>query len=319
MIRSLLGVRTEPVVHTVDARWTMAHAASIGAVGPRYLDTAAPDGTVALPLFPVCVEWPAVQAALALALAAGLTRDEARRSVHATHDLTIHRLVRPGDVLTTTATVTTIEERRPGAFQELLLDTVDAAGAPIATTRMGSLFLGTTCTGVVSPTDSRTGDIPPPIDGADDTSSEIRGVDDTASERRSAGYGPRLLGRVLPIDAGLAHLYSEGSRIWNPIHTDAAVARRAGLPGPILHGTATLTLAVEELVACFAAGDPTRVRRVRGRFTGMVALPSAITVRAWSRVAITGGRRIAFDVADASGRTVLRDGLLDLSSPVRPT
>src|SRR5262245_63914545 len=40
----------------------------------------------------------------------------------------------------------------------------------------------------------------------------------------------------------LGHVYTECARIWNPIHTDLAVVRAAGLSGPILHGTATLAL-----------------------------------------------------------------------------
>ena len=55
----VVGKTTEPISHTVDARWIMAYAAGIGDFNPRYLDTQA--GTVsAHPLFPVCLEWPVV-------------------------------------------------------------------------------------------------------------------------------------------------------------------------------------------------------------------------------------------------------------------
>ena len=80
------------------------------------------------------------------------------------------------------------------------------------------------------------------------------------------------------VPAGLAHVYSECARIWNPIHTDVAVARAAGLPNIILHGTATLALAVSHVMR-HAALDPRDVRRVRSSFTGMVPLPSRLTVR----------------------------------------
>lgn len=45
-----------------------------------------------------------------------------------------------------------------------------------------------------------------------------------------------------------------------PIHTSPRYAKRVGLDGIILQGTATSTLAVRELVACEAAGDPRRLR-----------------------------------------------------------
>jgi acyl dehydratase len=73
----------------------------------------------------------------------------------------------------------------------------------------------------------------------------------------SGGAGTVVaVSRSIPNHAG--HVYTETARIYNPIHTDAEVARRAGLPGPILHGTATLAMAVSEVVRVAAAGDPHR-------------------------------------------------------------
>jgi acyl dehydratase len=108
------------------------------------------------------------------------------------------------------------------------------------------------------------------------------------------------------LPAGIAHVYTECARIWNPIHTDAAVARAAGLPGIILHGTATLALAVSRVVTRELGGDGARVRGVAARFTGFVRLPSAITVRGLGRQATT----IAFDAVDADGTSVLGEGVL---------
>lgn len=284
---ALVGTATDPVDHEVDARWIMAHAASLGVFDPCHHDTTRPDPIVAHPLFPVAVEWPVVVAARLTAEEAGLTRDEARRSVHATHDLRIHRPVRAGDVLRTTATTVAVEPRTPGAYWVLELTTVDAAGDPVATTRMGSLFLGTTVDGEPVP------------DGVDAV--------------EEAPDGPRLVGRVLALPAGLAHAYTEGSRIWNPIHTDPAVAIKAGLPEPILHGTATLALAVQELIDAFVPGRPELVRRVRCRFGAMVLLPSEVVVRAHDRTsAPDGSSQVRFSVA-AADRAVLRAGVLDLA------
>jgi acyl dehydratase len=104
----------------------------------------------------------------------------------------------------------------------------------------------------------------------------------------------------------MGHVYSECARIWNPIHTDIAVARAAGLPGPILHGTATLALAVSRVVARDLDGRADRVARVSARFTGMVTPPCTITVRgrAWHQ------ETMAFDAVDPQGRLVLGQGAL---------
>jgi acyl dehydratase len=101
-------------------------------------------------------------------------------------------------------------------------------------------------------------------------------------------------------------VYTECARIYNPIHTDVAVARSAGLSAPILHGTATLALAVSRVIAHDLGGEPARVREVRGRFTGMVAMPSTFTVR--GRAA--EGPGVAFDAIGADGASVLGQGVL---------
>jgi acyl dehydratase len=101
-------------------------------------------------------------------------------------------------------------------------------------------------------------------------------------------------------------VYAECSRIWNPIHTDVAVARGAGLPDPILHGSATLALAVSEVVRQDLGGDPARVRAVAVRFTGMVAMPSRFQVRGLGRAHGV----IGFDAVDERGDPVLSDGVV---------
>ena len=85
----------------------------------------------------------------------------------------------------------------------------------------------------------------------------------------------------VPVPAGLAHTYTECARIWNPIHTDKAVARSAGLPDIILHGTATLALAVSAALERAGAGPAAGIARITCRFTGMVPLPSVMTVEGW--------------------------------------
>ena len=258
---SLVATTTAPVVHDLDARWRMAYAAGIGNTSPRYLDGRISDE--AHPLFPVCVEWPAVLAAGSLVSTDVLSRDERARGVHASHDLTIHRLAREGDELTTTATVESIERRRPGAYQVLRLETADGDGGPVATTRMGSLFLGVE------------------VDGPDASVRPRRTTaDDEPTFPPSDGKVLATSQRAVAVNA--AHLYTECSRIYNPIHTDPRVAEGAGLPGPILHGTATLAIAIDEVLDA-VGGDPSLVRRISCRFGAMVPMPSTLTVRTLQR------------------------------------
>ena len=116
----------------------------------------------------------------------------------------------------------------------------------------------------------------------------------------------------VPVAANLAHVYSECARIWNPIHTDVEVARRMGLPDIILHGSATLALAVSRVVDHAAGGDPNRVRRLGGMFRGMVLMPSEIRLRLLADETGDDGRVVAWDVLDAEGRPAITKGFVVL-------
>ena len=274
--RDIVGATVGPIAHDIDARWLMAYAAGLGETDPSYYDTLAPGGPAAHPLFPVCYEWPAM-----VALRDRIAQEEMSiRSVHATHDLTLHRPPRAGDRLSTTARVTGLAHRRAGTLMTVRQETVDAEGQPVNTTDYGSVYR------------------------------------DVGFEGEDLGFRPEARGGLempagaveLPValPAGLAHVYTECARIWNPIHTDVAVAHAAGLPDIILHGTATLALAVSRVLA-YADADPLAVRRVRARFTGMVPLPSHCVVRV---AAGAEGTVFDFEARGDDGALVLSAGTL---------
>src|ERR1019366_7403954 len=136
---SLVGTSSEPRVAEIDPRWSMAYAATLDDLMPCYMDTCAPQQFLAHPMFPVCIEWPVVVALGQRLEGMGMRPDEFRRGVHATHDVTIHRPIRPPEKLTTRATVVAIERRKPGAYQLTRLETTDESGAPVCTSMYGSI------------------------------------------------------------------------------------------------------------------------------------------------------------------------------------
>jgi acyl dehydratase len=287
---SLIGIASESIHSTPDARWTMAYAAALGDAVPCYFDTRRSDGVIAHPLFPVCFEWPAFLRIGAALREPSFSLDEARHGVHATHDTIIHRPIRAGDRLSTRAIVAGIERRRPGAYMITRIETFDSSGAPVCTTWYGSLYRGV------------------------DVIGEDRQADAPAQPAASPDLAEPQWETAVPIGAGLAHVYSECARIWNPIHTDAAVAAAAGLPAIILHGTATLALAVSQIVEREAQSRPERVTRIAGRFAAMVPMPSEIRVRMLGRRRNADRDAIRFSVLNADGQQAIRDGLVELRS-----
>jgi acyl dehydratase len=250
---ALVGRSTAAVHHTADARWLLAYAAVLDETDPRLTDTRR-DDFVAHPLFPVCVEWAAVtalQRANRDPEGGGVERALQARSVHASHDLRIHRPIRAGDELETTARVVAAEQRRPGVYEVMRLETATSGGEPVATTDMGALYLGVELEGDPVPADA------------------------DAPARAPASTRAEPAARR-PLPRGFGHTYTECARIWNPIHTDPAAAEAAGLPDIILHGTASLALAIS--AAWPLIGGPDRIGRIRARFTGMVVLPDELAV-----------------------------------------
>ncbi len=281
---SIAGASSEPVAAEIDSRWTMAYAAALGDFLPCYMDTTRAERVLAHPLFPVCFEWPVITGMRGSFGGSSLTRDEAVRGVHATHDVILHRPIRPPERLRTRLEIAGVERRTPGAYQRSRLDTVDASGAPVCTSWYGTIYRGVDVAGPDRPA-----------------------KDAPAVPQRKSSAAPRAEFRI-PIAAGLAHVYTECARIFNPIHTDAAVAKSAGLPAIILHGTATLALAVSRIVAAEAGGDPARIARIAGRFSAMVLMPSQVTVRIFARE--NGG--VFFDVVTEEGKPAVRDGYVAL-------
>ena len=285
---SIVGSTGAPMVSEIDSRWTMAYAAALGDAMPCYMDTNR--AVIAHPMFPVCFEWP-VQVAMRAQFEkySTLTRDEAMRAVHATHDTVLYRPIRPPERLTTQLTVAGVQRRTPGAYMVTRLDTIDGAGKPVCTSWYGALYRGVEVKGPDIPPTHPPAPLQPLVEEGE----------------------PRLECQV-DVPAGMAHIYTECSRIFNPIHTDASVARAAGLPSIILHGTATLAMAVSRIIESEAGNDPARIERIAGRFGAMVTMPSTLTVRVLGSDDSADGAAVFFETLSGEGGLAIREGLVVL-------
>ena len=279
----MVGQQTMPLEHQVDARWLMAYAAGLNDTLDCYMDTSA-GPVLAHPVFPVCPEWPVILNVREMAGGQTLSPAEAARGVHAAHDLHIFKTIKAGEVIKTTATMIGINQIKPGAAYTLRLDTHDAnSGDLLAQTYQLGIYRGVDVTG-----ENDNLETPPPLPQLSElTSAQVEKID---------------------VGAGAAHIYTECARIWNPIHTDRQVAIDAGLPDIILHGTATLALAVSSLVKKYAGSDPKLVKRLGGRFAAMVPLPSQIKI-----VSNITDDIISFQVQNAQGDLAISNGYMVLA------
>ena len=224
------------------------------------------------PLFPVCYEWPvsdAIRGLPALKPIAGLL-------VHAQHDLVIHRPLKAGETLSCGVRIVAAEPRSPGAFVVYRFEARDAKGELVTVTDFGALYRGVQL-------DRAAGE---PVKDPAPLSADLKPVGD------------------IHVSATAAHVYTECARIWNPIHTDVAYARAAGLPDIILHGTATLAYSISSLLKTFKI-EPAAVRRVACRFAGMVLMPSTLTVHA-----ARGGNALQFETRNGRNAAVITRGRL---------
>lgn len=275
-----VGTVVEPREVVCDNRWLMAYAAGVGCDGADYLDTTRAEGVVAHPVFPVAPEWDLLTGDLAIDY--GLEADEVRRGVHARHDLVIPAAMRGPLTMLLGVTVAGVERTPAGARLTLRFDAAAEDGTTLWTTWLTSLYRGV----------------------------DVEGPDRIPEGRPAAPsldpHSPVLDSSTVQLGAGAAHVYTECARIWNPIHTDAAVARMAGLDGIILHGTATLAHGVTETARM--VGRPlSDVRGLGGSFRAMVPLPSAISIDLTAR----DGDRAWFRVLNAAGQPAVRDGYVD--------
>lgn len=263
-----------------DARWLMAYSAACLSDDDALFDTGGSRPIISHPLFPVCLEWMPLQDLVNAPYANELTADELARNVHASLDLRFERPIRPGECLSTRATIIGAEKKGNHVLQRLKVDTEDCDGKLVCRSYQSGIFLDTR------------------LDGQPKAIEQAPGWPAASKQNEGAGTA------TVDLPRGLPHLYSEASRIWNPIHTDRAHARGAGLGDIILHGTATLAIAVTQLAQRVVPGGFSSIDRVAGRFSAMVPVPSKMTVR----IDEIADRNVHFSVTNQAGQLAIRDG-----------
>ena len=282
VLTSAVGSKLGPREFEVTDRRLLAYAAGLGQSQGLLLDDARAGGLVGLPQFCVVPEWllrtpPEVW---------GAPQEELVRGVHAAQDSFFHDVFRPGQRLQIEGVITELRETSAGALSVSRLEARDAdSGNPIVTSWTTGLLRGVGIEGE-----------PQQLESSPELPDHF--VDPAAAESVT-----------IPIAREAPHVYSECAQIWNPIHTERQVALAAGLPDIILHGTATWALAGCQVIARRAGGDPARLKRLHGRFTGMVIPGSEIRVD----LAPERDGVVAFEVWNAAGERAISQGIAEIA------
>ncbi len=293
------------VEHTVDERRLRAFAAGVGDFSAPLFDLDSPDGIVAHPVFPVVLEWPLVVAGPP---GLGLDDDAVHAGLHVSHEIAWHRPIRPGDALRTSGRIETLDSARPACSPSSFSPPPTPTVGRWSSRARASSTAARPWTPRV--TDRRRARLPAP-----------------AGPRRSPGPEPAAARRrpteaaepfddlaTFRVEEADAVVYSECSGIWNPIHTDPRAARLAGLPRPVLHGTATLARVVSALVETRLEGDPTRVARLGCRFTAPIYPGDRATVAATDPHRLPGAAHsLAFTARKDDGTAILDAGFIELT------
>lgn len=278
-----MGTYTVATTTLLDSRFIMAYAAAVNDTNPAYFDDERPGGLAVHPGICFSLQW------------ASRFRPDiepnpraAAYGVHASTDLRLHRPFRAGEAITTQGRTIQMRSMRPGVYNVDRFRMTSSDGELVAELYYNGITRGAT------------------LEGADAILDDEPAWPEFGQGTPASEPVWRTEIRV-PLHAG--QQYTECARIYNPIHTEPSVARAAGLPGVILHGSATKALSLTAVVNASFGGDPTRITRLCGQLRAMVLMDTTIVVEALAEETADGERRVLFRTLNAEGRPAVANGI----------
>jgi acyl dehydratase len=277
--KACVGRQYPPVTTTVTVEALQIYARAYNDDNPRFFDASRPGGIVAPPMFGVTVTWQSV-------LKAVFDREvgvDPVRLVHGEQDMEFPNPMRPGDVITSTSRIASIESRSTGEMMTIELNARNQRGEHVQKT-LFTIF--------------------------------IRGAGKGAGAEARQGEperGQPIAVATQTIDKDQTFRYAEASGDRNPIHVDENVARMAGLPGIIVHGLCTMAFTSKVMIDKLCGGDPTRLKRLRARFSKPVLPGQTITTKIW-REGERGNRVLfSYQTYNPDGQAVIKGGVAEVA------
>lgn len=194
--------------------------------------------------------------------------------VHGEEDHVLNAPIKAGDKLTVEASLESVEVKESGETFTIFSTLTNQDGELAAEVRSLMFIRGT------------------------GSGSKSSGGEDTAREY--------LFETEQKVDQDQTYRYAEASGDHNPIHVDEDFAKNvAGLPGIINHGMCTMAIASKAVLDGLCGGDPSKLKRIKVRFSRPVFPGQTLTTRAWSE----GTNTYGFETLNPDGVPVIRNGL----------
>jgi acyl dehydratase len=279
--KACIGKQYPPLEAAVTLEALQKYARAYDHENPFFFDQRRPGGIIAPPMFGVVPIWQSiVKVVTAPEVGADLLR-----LVHGEHDVEFIRPMRPGDVITSTALIRSIESGVTGETMAIAIGARNQLGEPVQNTLFTAFIrsLGS-------------------------------GRAETDPREQQAQRSEPLATMSQPIAANQTFRYSQASGDVNPIHLDANVAKMAGLPGIIVHGLCTMAFCSKAVIETVCESDPRRLRRLRVRFVRPVFPGQTITTRIWTGAQASERKIFEFEALNQNGRAVIRGGIAEIAA-----
>lgn len=278
--KACVGRQYPAIETTVTAEALQKYASAYNDDNPYFFDANRPGGIIAPPMFGVTVIH---QSVLQPVFDTEVGIDPIRL-VHGEQDMEFTRPIRPGDVIKSTSKILSIEAKSTGETMVIELNALNQRQEHVLKTLFTVFIRGT---------------------GGKVSSAEARAAEPERGEPCATVSQT--------IDKDQTYRYAEASGDHNPIHVDPNVAKMAGLPGIIVHGLCTMAFTSKVMIDKLGGGDPTRLKRLRVRFSRPVLPGQTITTKVWPAGEAGGRKLYAYETYNPDGQAVIRGGIAEVA------
>jgi acyl dehydratase len=279
--RDLVGKHYPPQDYGVTAEAITNYARAYNDDNPWFLALERPGGIIAPPMFGVVASWLSI---VTIVTDSDLNVD-VLRLLHSEQDMHFFQPLMPGDIITSTASIATIEDEPTGESLAIAIECVNQRAEKVQQILFAALIRG------------RTG-------------REKK----RTRPAESSPVGEPLFRVRQKIDDDQTYRYAKASGDYNPIHVDENVAKLAGLPGIIVHGLCTMAFVSKVMIDRLCDGDPRRLRRLRARFSRPVFPGQEITTAAWTLPDSSDHKVYEYETCNPDGKEVIREGIAEVST-----